>query len=84
MVIARPTAIAEMKKKNGSAGVYQNGCSFVWHDQVQRAQRRLVQRRKQNAQDHQRNQSALTHFSGFARLKRSSTAAENSNASTVV
>ena len=28
MVIASPTAIADRKKKNGSRGEYQNGCSF--------------------------------------------------------
>ncbi len=28
IVIARPTAIAEMKKNTGSSGLYQNGCSL--------------------------------------------------------
>ncbi len=72
-----------MKKKNGSAGVYQNWWSRVgmirysvpselWCS-VERITPKITSGMRQ----------ARTIFSGFCRLKRSSTIGENSSASTV-
>ncbi len=84
IVIARPTAIAEMKKKNGSAGEYQNGCSFVGMIRYSVPSEDWCSVESRMPRITRRNQAALTHLSGVARLKRSSTAVENSNISTVV
>src|SRR5579864_5545534 len=84
MVMANPTAIAEMKKNNGNNGLYHSGCNFSgmikykvpsedWCN-VERITPRITKGIK----------AARTIFRGFCRLKRSSTIGENSRERTVV
>ena len=84
IVMPMPAPIAEMKKRSGSSGVYQSGCSLLGHDQVERAERRLVQGRE----DHAERSPAAWRCAwmirrGRSRPKRSKTTGENSSASTV-
>ena len=84
IVIANPTAIADRKKKTGSSGLYQNGCSFSGRIRYRVPSEDWCSVDKMTPQITSGIRIARTTFKGFCRLNRSSTIGENSSARTVV
>ena len=73
------------EEKSGQNRAVPEGMQLVGHDEIHRAQRRLMQGRKDHAADDDWNRDLLTESrSGFLRLKCSSTIGANSSDSTVV
>src|SRR6185369_8966461 len=84
IVIDRPTAMAEMKKKKGSAGEYQNGCSFEGTIRYSVPSELWCNVESTTPRITSGIRTALMTLIAFVRWNRSRTTGENSKASTVV
>src|SRR5579872_5467999 len=84
MVIAKPTATADAKKKNGNAGVYQNGCNLLGMIRYRLPSELWCSVESKIPATISTGYIALIHLIGAFRSKRSKTLGRNSKKSTVV
>src|ERR1035438_8477477 len=84
MIMARPTAIAEMKKNTGSSGLYQKACSLLGMMRYSVPNEDWCRVERSTPRMTNTTIKLRTTFSALCHFKCSKTMGENSSASTVV